>query len=165
MKMIYFVRHAKSDWSIPGIDDFDRPLNQRGYSDAHRMGRFLKKNISGDLLFVSSPAIRALSTALIFATEINFPLNNIQLAKDLYEAETDDYEYVIGELDNRINSVLIFGHNPTISEVVAKCSRTSATELPTCAVSILRFQTNEWSAIYAADGEIAEQHFPKALTE
>ena len=43
MKQILLLRHAKSSWDHPGLDDFDRPLAKRGLKDAPRMGKFLRK--------------------------------------------------------------------------------------------------------------------------
>jgi phosphohistidine phosphatase len=165
MKTLLLIRHAKSDWSIPGIADFDRPLNARGYSDAHRMGRNLKKNISGNIVLVSSPAVRALTTALIIAHEVNYPLNKIQLQPDLYEAEAEDYEKVISFLEDQYDTAFIFGHNPTISEVVRNFSDANAIELPTCSVSVFKFQTKEWATIMSSKGVLQAQLFPKSLTE
>jgi phosphohistidine phosphatase len=165
MKTIYFIRHAKSDWSIPGIDDIDRPLNERGYSDAHRMGRHLKKSKPENFILVSSPAVRALTTALIFAREFDYPQNEIQLQPDLYEAKVEDYETVINFLDNKFDTAFIFGHNPTISEAVGVFSETSETELPTCSVSILKFESREWPTVISLKGKLQSQLSPKSLTE
>jgi phosphohistidine phosphatase len=165
MKTIYFIRHAKSDWSIPGIDDIDRPLNERGYLDAHRMGKHLKKSKPDDFILVSSPAIRALTTALIFAREFDYPQNQILLQADLYEAKIEDYQTVISFLDNKFDTAFIFGHNPTISEAIGIFSNTRETELPTCSVSILRFESRDWSTVISLKGELKSQFSPKSLTE
>ncbi len=165
MKTIFLIRHAKSDWSIPGLADADRPLNQRGYADAHRVGRLLAKEKKESLVLVSSPAIRALSTAMIIAKEINYHPNKIQIHTELYEADAGDYESVISLIDDKFVTAFIFGHNPTISEVVAKLSGTNAVELPTCAVSVIDFSMKEWGEIPGNTGHLKTQVFPKSLTE
>src|SRR4051794_9695084 len=69
MKTLILVRHAKSSWDQPGVSDIDRPLNERGKSDAPQMAKRLKeRNIKIDL-FISSPAKRAKKTAKYFAEE------------------------------------------------------------------------------------------------
>ena len=79
MKTLYLIRHAKSDRSIGELSDIDRPLNQRGYNDAHKMSLILKdKKIIPDLI-ISSPAIRALSTALIFCRNLNIDPKTIEI--------------------------------------------------------------------------------------
>ena len=62
MKKLFLVRHAKSSRSIADLEDFDRPLNERGYSDAHLIGLHLKNEIDGRLVIISSPAVRVNGT-------------------------------------------------------------------------------------------------------
>ncbi|HRG10817.1 MAG TPA: histidine phosphatase family protein, partial [Cyclobacteriaceae bacterium] len=60
MKILYLIRHAKSSWDNPKLEDFDRPLNKRGQKDAPRMAKRLKeKRITPDIM-LSSPAERTL---------------------------------------------------------------------------------------------------------
>jgi len=67
MKRLYLVRHAKSSWNRPELDDIDRPLNKRGKRDAPFMGQRLKQHDVCPDLIISSPAKRALKTAKIIA--------------------------------------------------------------------------------------------------
>ena len=159
------VRHAKSDWSIAGLKDIDRPLNQRGYSDAHRVGKRLGEILSGKIIFISSTAVRAMTTALIFAGEINYPEEKILLTKNLYEAEPAAYENEIFSLDDNFETVLIFGHNPTISLVANQLSKTQQEELPTCSVTIINIQTDRWAEAFSAGSAIQLQLFPKLLVD
>ena len=70
IKKLYIIRHAKSDWSDDTLKDFDRPLNKRGLKNAPFMGSLLKnKNINPDLI-LSSPALRAITTAEIIANRV-----------------------------------------------------------------------------------------------
>ena len=165
MKTIILIRHAKSDGSISGLKDIDRPLNERGYSDAHKIGMRLRDKFIGKKLFISSPAIRAISTALIFAREINYPQENILVHPELYEAEASIYEKIILSLDNHFGAVYIFGHNPTISHLVGQLSQAPVNELPTCSVSVLNFETDRWSEIYNSKSVLEMQLFPKLLIE
>ena len=164
MKTLFLVRHAKSDWSIPGLGDYDRPLNQRGYVDAHKMGSYLKTT-SPHTLFVSSAAVRAISTALIIAKEINYPQEKISIHPELYEAEPNIYRQILKSADDRFESLYIFGHNPTISLVIGMLSGTNIDEVPTCSVTILKFNTAFWNETISSKGSIVNQLYPKSLTE
>ena len=85
MKTLYLVRHAKSSWKYPNLDDFERPLNKRGRKNAPFMGKVLKElKVSPDLI-ISSPANRAAMTARIIAGKINYPLENILYSETIYE--------------------------------------------------------------------------------
>ena len=95
MKTLIVVRHAKSSWDFSGIDDIDRPLNDRGKKDAPEMAKRLKeRNIKVDL-FVSSPAKRAKKTAKYFAEEFDVNKKDIVLIDKLYEASVPTFYSVV----------------------------------------------------------------------
>jgi len=154
MKTLYIVRHAKSSKDWENISDKDRPLNEKGYHDAHLVGEKLhKKKIKPDLL-VSSPAIRALTTALIFAKYLNYPVEKLLLKKNLYETSVDEHLNVIAQTDNRFNSLMIFGHNPTFSQIFSYLVHKPSEELPTCGVAGISFNISSWKEVISAKGEI-----------
>jgi phosphohistidine phosphatase len=165
MKKAILVRHAKSDWSLPLLDDIDRPLNQRGYTDAHRIAKEFLKTEAGTTLFVSSPAIRAISTALIFAREINFPPAKINFYNRLYEGRYEVYQDLLEELNDAVETVFVFGHNPGISRAIEELSGTLIEDVPTCAVNILLFETTSWKEIQHQKGIVEKSFYPKSLTD
>ena len=85
MKILLLVRHAKSSWDTPGINDFDRPLNERGKKDAPEMAKRIAEKITIDH-FVSSPAKRARRTAKYFAEAFDQKKEDIKLVDELYAA-------------------------------------------------------------------------------
>ncbi|MGZ5209701.1 MAG: SixA phosphatase family protein [Kaistella sp.] len=111
MKTLILVRHAKSDWP-EDTDDFDRPLADRGLHDAEKMSAYMKQNNVEIEKFVSSPALRALSTCNIFdkAYQIGVETNS-----KLYNANESNFESVIYDLKDEVNSVAMFSHNNGIS--------------------------------------------------
>ena len=83
-KKLVIVRHGKSDWSHEDRSDVDRPLKDRGVRDAYKMSqRLLQQNIQPELV-VSSPANRALHTAVIFCRELEIPLKNLLIDESFY---------------------------------------------------------------------------------
>ena len=165
MKIIYLIRHAKSDWSIPGLPDIDRHLNPRGYRDAHRIGNKLKQSITGKFILISSPAIRAISTALIIAREIDYSAGKIRIMRELYEAEEKMYYKIISSIEEDYDTVLIFGHNPTISNVFSWLTDTVPIELPTCSVSVIESDSTNWSECADSKNKMTNQLFPSHLKE
>lgn len=147
MKKLFLIRHAKSNQSILNIPDIDRPLNERGYADAHTMGKLMKNENDRGLLLVSSPAVRALSTALIFAGEINYDKETIKITNRLYEAEIETCLDVIRNLDDTFTSAMLFGHNPTTAEVIYSLYENFQAAVPTCAIAIFTFQMEKWADI------------------
>jgi phosphohistidine phosphatase len=146
MKKLFIVRHAKSDWNIDNQNDIDRSLNARGYVDAHEMGKnFFIKFGKADLI-VSSPAIRAMSTALIFCDEMHYDKSKIQIQSNLYESTTADYLNCIKNIHSSTNQLMIIGHNPVINDLCMSFTR-KIIDLPPCAIVTFEMINNEWSAI------------------
>ena len=158
MKKIFLVRHAKSDWNNPEIKDIERPLNDRGYANANLMS---KQFTTMPDLIVSSPAIRAISTALIFARNINYDLNKIQISKELYETSVKDYLSVIHHLDEQHHSMMMFAHNPTISNFAESLVKSLPMEMATCAIAGISFNCSKWSEIKNNQGDLFLFDYPK----
>lgn len=162
MKELYIVRHAKSDWSIEGLTDIDRALNARGYNDAHKVGSYLRSQGLIPQLMISSPAIRALTTSLIFSDELSFPKNIIKIEPDLYETGWKDYMAIINSLPEAISSVFIFGHNPIVSDLSSHLSG-RVLEMPTCAVAHFSLSEGKWNSLSVENIEFIEMLTPKTI--
>src|SRR6478609_7935961 len=116
MKTVYLVRHAKSSWEEEGLSDFDRPLNSRGRRDAPRIGKRLKeKQILPDVI-LSSPANRAISTCRAIALTLQYSEEKIISVKELYHADEDDILAVIKTVDDKFDTLMLFGHNPGLTD-------------------------------------------------
>ena len=163
MKKLFLIRHAKSDWSTEGLADIDRPLNKRGYIDAHLVGAFLKNHYSAKTIFICSPAVRALTTALIFATELAHLKEEILLVPDIYEANTEDLFQVVAKTADHFEGVFLFGHNPSISEVVATLSGGPFVNLPTCCVSAFESEAKRWQDFLYQKPNLFAQVIPADL--
>jgi phosphohistidine phosphatase len=162
MKTIYFNRHAKSDWSNKGLSDFDRPLNTRGLRDAPKMGRRLvdrKENIE---LFVSSPANRAISTARIMAKEFGYDFDNIVEVDKLYLPSVRDFLHSIAETDNSYGSIILFAHNPGITDIVEYLTNESLGNIPTCGIVKVEFSNaHSWKEVSGGTGQLVFFDYPK----
>lgn len=158
MKKLFLVRHAKSDWNNSEIKDIERPLNDRGYNNANQMSRQFKEVPE---LIISSPAIRAISTALIFAENLKYDPNTITIKKELYETSVKDYLSIIHSLGDQYQSVMIFAHNPTIGEFAGSLVKSLPMEMPTCSIAGIRFETNQWKDIKTQQGELFLFDYPK----
>lgn len=153
MKTLYLMRHAKSSWSFDDLSDKQRPLNDRGRDDAPLMGEALaKRNIRLDLL-VSSPAVRAMSTAALVAHELEYPTEKINVIEAIYEATVPDLLTVVRELPDEAESVLLVGHNNTLTEFANLLSPSSIPDMPTAAIVCLKFSTDHWTRVDRANAE------------
>ena len=161
MKTLYLLRHAKSSWSFDELSDQERPLNDRGRDDAPLMGQALaKRRICPDII-VSSPAVRAMSTALLVAREMQFSHEKITVEPGIYGADADDLLAIIKGLPDAAGSALLVGHNPTITEVANALSPSSLNEMPTAAVVCLRFSCDRWEEVGKANAEFYFYDYPR----
>jgi phosphohistidine phosphatase len=160
-KELLLVRHAKSSWDDPYLDDHDRPLNDRGLRNAPEMGKRLQKWSIRPDVWISSTALRAMTTAEILAEQVGFPPDQIQRSKDLYHASAADLQEFIAELDDQIDSAMLFGHNPGMTSLVANLYGLTIDNIPTCGVVHLQFIEADWKAASSELPARATFDFPK----
>ncbi|MDB5013938.1 MAG: Phosphohistidine phosphatase [Daejeonella sp.] len=160
-KKLLIVRHAKSDWESGIKRDFDRPLNNRGEKNAPEMAqRLISKNIIPEKI-VSSPALRAITTAGFFAEAFGYSKSDILQEPKIYEASASRLLKIINELPNEYNFIALFGHNPGLTELVINLSNADIYNLPTCGMVLLDFPYEDWSMISNGSGEKVFFDFPK----
>lgn len=162
MKEIIFLRHAKSDWGNEQLQDIDRHLNERGYTDAYFLAKWFSENKSKPDRFLSSTATRALSTALIFARTMEYDMQRFRLDPNLYECPLTRLFRIIHAQDNDLSSLMIAGHNPCMTEVCNEVSSDHYFEnVPTCGIVSFRFNVSKWSEVGRKNGELLFHQFPK----
>ena len=167
MRRLSLIRHAKSDWGDPGLDDHDRSLNDRGLRDAPRMGKALaERGISPDAI-ISSTALRAFTTAKLMAKELGFPETEIRRESALYLPRPDQVLRVIQQIDEAHDCAILFGHNPgfheTAWELTHPGSNETVDQFPTCAVARFRLPIDFWVNAAFREGELVEFLTPKTL--
>jgi phosphohistidine phosphatase len=169
MKKLYLIRHAKSSWDDPELDDFDRPLNKRGQKDAPRMGKRLKeKRITPDVM-LSSPAARALATCHAIAAILQFDESKIKTDKRLYHANEDQILEVIRGLKDFPHDskevALIFGHNPGLTEFANALVNQTIDNIPTCGIVAAELPVKSWKEVTFGCGNMLFFDFPKSKSE
>lgn len=161
MKTIYFVRHAKSSWEDTRLRDFQRPLNERGLRDAPFMGKLMHaKGLPADRL-ITSPAVRAKTTAQFYAKAIHYPEDAVQEEPLLYEAFPEDVFRLIEAFSAEWDVVYLFGHNPTWTSLANAFGETFIANIPTCGTFRVDAAVDEWAAFTAQTGRLSEFHYPK----
>ncbi|HDJ33646.1 MAG TPA: histidine phosphatase family protein [Bacteroidetes bacterium] len=147
MKRLIIARHAKSDWSFTERDDIDRPLKDRGISDACIMGRRMKKTNTIPDLILSSPALRTIHTALIYARELEFDLSALRLNESIYHASGNKLLRLVESLPEKVHSVMIVGHNPAFTDLANHFLPEPVENVPTAGLVILDFQATSWKEV------------------
>jgi phosphohistidine phosphatase len=161
MKTLYILRHAKSSWKFSELSDHDRPLNKRGRNDAPLMGKEL--NAQGILpkLIVSSPAVRALSTATLVAKELDYDPDDISVDERIYGADKNLLLEVVQDTPPDIDDVMIVGHNDALTDFANMLSPESVGSIPTAGIVALKFDTKNWHEINRKNAEFVFYDFPK----
>ena len=147
MKKLIIVRHAKSSWDFPALDDHDRPLNGRGKKNAPEMGKRLSKRNIGPDMIISSTAKRAVSTAKRIAREIAFPTHDIRKVSAFYHGSINDMIAVLQKVKDDVNTVMIFGHNPGFTDLANILSGSDIYNIPTCGIAEIDFDILSWSRV------------------
>jgi len=161
MKKLYIIRHAKSDWNDDTLDDYDRPLNKRGQRDAPMMGQFLfSKNIKPDLI-ISSPALRAITTAQLIAKEIKYE-KVIVPNQYIYDAYVTALQEVVEYIHDSNDTVFLVGHNPGVSSLAYMLCG-SKENFSTCAVLEIEFDCDSWMDASKDNSTLVSYEYPKKI--
>ena len=164
MKILTIVRHAKSSWKDSSLSDRHRPLNRRGERDAPVMGRRIHEHGIRPSLIISSPAVRAWTTAKVVAAELNYPKEFLQREPALYLASLDQLLDVIVAQDNTFNSLMLFGHNPGLTDLVNFVQPGLTHNLPTAGVVSVGLHQDDWNLYEQPSTELLVHDWPKKLT-
>lgn len=161
MKLLTIIRHAKSSWKEPGIDDFARPLNRRGKRDAKAIGQRLAASGFLPDLLLTSPAKRARATARRIAKEIGYEEARIGIEEGIYHATSDQLLRIVGRLEDSLGHVALVGHNPGLSELSSILCREFSADMPTCGVVRLQLSVSTWREVSRRCGTLLEFDYPK----
>jgi phosphohistidine phosphatase len=162
-KRLFLIRHGKANNAQPGSSDFTRTLTDSGIADAYKMAERLKEKLELPQMMISSPAARALSTALRFSEAWEFPSADISTELSIYNAEMKTLLAVANKIDNSFGSAAIFGHNPGITEFANYLtSDDGIPNMPTCSVVVIDFPFDDWAQLSYQNGTILLFDYPKS---
>jgi phosphohistidine phosphatase len=164
VKQLYLIRHAKSSWSNPDLDDFSRPLNKRGKVDCPKMAaRLAAAGIRPDLI-VASPAKRAKKTAICMAKGTGYNQDAVRYDEALYLGSLSYHLHLLEELLNQVNVLFLVGHNPTITELGEHLTGSSLGNVPTCGIVAVEYPARPGFSTEEGTGRLLFFDFPKNPT-
>ena len=161
MKTLYIVRHAKSSWAQEGLKDFDRPLNDRGIKNAPEMAKRLKASGPLPAIILSSPAKRAISTSRLFAAEWGLGEEIIRQDASIYEASRADLLRLIFRQDPDIDTIMLTGHNPGVTDFINWLCGEEEEQIPTCGIATIQVDSFKWNGWEKGMGKLKDLDFPK----
>ena len=136
------MRHAKAESATLQFSDEDRALTPKGVDDAKKLAtKLVKKDIEFDLI-LTSPAIRAITSAQIIANRLD-QKQSLRVEKKLYQADSTTLLAIVGKLHKKIKSILLVGHNPELEDFAAYMTGESVS-MQTCSLIEFTFELKDW---------------------
>lgn len=161
MLRLILLRHGKSAWDEPGLDDFDRTLAPRGLRDVPEMGRRLaRRGVVPDAV-ISSSAVRALSTACALAREIGFPEDRITATGALYLASARELLEIIRQAPAGTGTLLLVAHNPGLTDLANQLDEVRMDNMPTSGMLCVEFDAPGWTEVQPAEAQFGWFDYPK----
>lgn len=146
MPELLIMRHAKSDWGVGLASDRERPLAPRGVKAAKRMGKFLTKVNAAPDLILSSPAVRARTTAQL-ANKAGRWAAPMEIVPSFYGGGWTDVVEGVQSAGDSVERILVTGHEPTWSDLVSVLTGGSLVAMPTAAIACIAVIGNSWARL------------------
>ena len=144
MKTLILVRHGDFICSNPFVPDIGCSLSRKGKRDVgEAVGRIAGLQLHPDLI-LSSPARRTGKTAEIFGKKLGVPAGQIKVESKLFEAEKREIIRIVHELDDSLNTVMLVGHNPAMSELLHHLVQSDVYHMKQAACAVLEIKTDRW---------------------
>ena len=170
MKKVTLFRHAKSgEKDNPGIQDFDRPLADRGLKAAPKMGAAMRDRHLRPSLILCSPSVRTRQTLTLAAAEAWDNTPKIRFGKELYEASAQTLLKALKDLPEDVDHVMLVGHNPGLQDLAVMLAVSGRErqelkdKLPTACVVSMEFDEERWKELQPGTGHVALYITPNTL--
>lgn len=155
MKKLIFVRHGKAEDESSEISDFERSLTLKGKVISRLMARNLMEKAKSPGIILTSPAFRALETALIFAGEYGINAGQIIMNSNIYYKMTlNNIPLILAGISEETEVVTLFGHNPSFTQIANSLSKEGCEFIPKSGIVCISFKVRTWSEIGRNNGKI-----------
>ena len=169
MLRLALLRHAKSSWDVPGLEDFDRPLNERGRAAAAIMGHMLASLKFSPDAVLCSPSQRTRETLAHIAPSFNGAPPDVDFEPALYLASAGDLLARIRAVAPPKAKILVIGHNPGLHTLAARLANSGEASLiarlsgrfPTAALAVFNVRQDLWADLDSAAGHLDAFITPK----
>lgn len=162
MRKLILVRHGKSSWDYE-VGDKDRPLKERGIKDAYLVAKTYVLHHTNDCKMISSPANRALHTAIIFGQVLDYPVESLRILSSCYDFSGEQVLETIRAQVAEVHSLFVFGHNYALTSLANALGDQYIENVPTAGLVEIQFEAADWKSI--GRGKTVHQLFPKYLKQ
>jgi phosphohistidine phosphatase len=150
MKRIIIVRHGKAEWQKDSLGDFDRRLTGKGKKALESVGKYLKLKGYRVNEIISSPALHTQESSLSIAKPLDFN-GRIYFMEELYLANSDNILNILGHINNRVDTLMLVGHNPAVTELagrlLASSGKGGVLKIPKGGAVVIDIDMDSWSQI------------------
>lgn len=173
MLTLSLLRHAKSDWDVPGTDDFERPLAERGVKAAPQMGAYLAGNQLRPDLIICSAAVRTRATLELVLPFFEPAPPALVYEESLYLASASQLLNRLRSVSTRWTKVMMIGHNPGFHELALSLCRDGDPDLmaalahkfPTAGLAVIDFDKTSWAKIAPHTGHLTHFATPARIQQ
>jgi phosphohistidine phosphatase len=173
MLTLFLLRHAKSSWDHPGLDDLVRPLNERGRTAAPLMGRYMARHHLVPELVLCSASVRTRATLDLIKPALGVATPEVAYEDGLYLASATDLMARLRSVSPRWPRVLMIGHNPGFHDLAVKLTGTGerkaiaalTAKFPTAALAVLTFEATSWAKTCPGSGRLVHFMTPALLQD
>lgn len=163
-KSLTLIRHAKSSWDDPQLDDFDRPLSRRGERELKETAPLLHRLKLPCELLLASPAQRTRATAALLAKALALPDERIAFDHAIFEADSETLLFRLQQADDAIDHLVLVGHNPGLTELANHLGPVVIDNIPTCGVVELHLPAlRHWHELSPKSATLRRFLYPRLL--
>jgi phosphohistidine phosphatase len=162
-KSLFLLRHGRASEKVSGQKDIDRSLDAVGLQNSSRMGMKLKEDQIRFDIILSSPAERAMNTATLIAEQVGYDPSRIHVNEDIYEASVRSLLNTVNHFKNSWETVLLVGHNPSISYLTEYISNGEVGTIETCGLVEVSFDIDSWEEVGEHSGSLKNYVHPDLL--
>ena len=161
MRKLTLIRHAKSSWADPMLNDFDRPLNKRGETDLPLMARRVREFGLFPDRIITSGALRALTTAEALADTLELNPDQLCELPDLFESCSETLLHVLQHQPDHFHHLMLVGHSPGLDALAYYLTHEALKKFPTSAVLHIHLSITRWSELADSCGTVVLFDYPK----
>ncbi|SHE59816.1 phosphohistidine phosphatase [Microbulbifer donghaiensis] len=161
MKKLTLIRHAKSSWDNPSLDDFGRPLNKRGIRDLPAMAQRVRDSGLVPDRLLTSGAVRALTTAEALVVSLELNSDQVLVQPELYAASHQSLLRHLQLQDDHWHHLMVVGHNPGLENLGYYLTHERLPKFPTAAVLHICLKIPHWCELAESSGTVELFDYPK----
>ncbi len=164
MKTICFMRHGTAEKIKSEGTDYSRHLTDKGKKESKKILKSIKNETSFNCdVIITSVALRAVETASIAAKKFGFSKEDIIINEYLYQnVNMITFKSIFNKIDNSIQSIMLIGHNPILSEIVSRFFPDFSHEMPASSAVSIDFETDDWNKIFECGKNLKFYKFMKS---